>query len=155
MTQWLGKVQGKEKYAGYKQWCMHVYRNRKYEQEIVMLMWHKKGEQRMIETSKQKTQIQTHHKITESTTQTHTVTQTQTKDSCTGYDTGGDRPPGRSWFLPRSQTTNVWIPLFVPSGTKRTAAALAMAAAICTRKRDSAVQSGSLPLDWILVAILC
>jgi hypothetical protein len=27
---------------------MHVYRNRRYEEEIVMLMWHKKGEQRMI-----------------------------------------------------------------------------------------------------------
>jgi hypothetical protein len=28
---------------------MHVYRNRRYEEEIVMLMWHKKGEQRMVE----------------------------------------------------------------------------------------------------------
>ncbi len=37
---------------------MHVYRNRRYEEEIVMLTWHKKGEQRMIETRKQKTQIQ-------------------------------------------------------------------------------------------------
>jgi hypothetical protein len=37
---------------------MHVYRNRRYVEEIVMLMWHKKGEQRMIETHKQKTQIQ-------------------------------------------------------------------------------------------------
>ncbi len=37
-----------------------------------MLMWHKKGEQRMIETRKQKTQTQAHHKITESATQTHT-----------------------------------------------------------------------------------
>jgi hypothetical protein len=27
---------------------MHVYRNRRYEEEIVMLIWHKKGEQRMI-----------------------------------------------------------------------------------------------------------
>jgi hypothetical protein len=27
---------------------MHVYRNRRYEEEIVMLMWHKKGEQKMI-----------------------------------------------------------------------------------------------------------
>jgi hypothetical protein len=43
-----------------------------------MLMWHKEGEQRMIETSKQKTQIQAHHKIAESATQTHT--QKQTKD---------------------------------------------------------------------------
>jgi hypothetical protein len=30
---------------------MHVHRNRRYEEEIVMLMWHKKGEQRMIENS--------------------------------------------------------------------------------------------------------
>jgi hypothetical protein len=37
-----------------------------------MLMWHKKGEQRTIETSKQKTHIQAQHKITESATQTHT-----------------------------------------------------------------------------------
>jgi hypothetical protein len=37
---------------------MHVYRNKRYEEEIVMLMWHKEGEQRMVETSKQKTQIQ-------------------------------------------------------------------------------------------------
>jgi hypothetical protein len=51
---------------------MHVYRNRRYEEEIVMLMWHKEGEQRMVETSKQKTQIQAHHKIAESATQTHT-----------------------------------------------------------------------------------
>jgi hypothetical protein len=29
---------------------MHVYRNRRYEEEMVMLIWHKKGEQRMIET---------------------------------------------------------------------------------------------------------
>jgi hypothetical protein len=50
----------------------------KIEEEIVIVMWHKKGEQRMIETSKQKTQIQAHHKITESSTQTHT--QKQTKD---------------------------------------------------------------------------
>ncbi len=55
---------------------MHVYRNREYEEEIVMLMWHKKGEQRMVETCKQKTQIQAHHKITESATQTHTHTET-------------------------------------------------------------------------------
>jgi hypothetical protein len=34
---------------------MHVYRNRENEEEIVMLMWHKKGEQRMVETSKQET----------------------------------------------------------------------------------------------------
>jgi hypothetical protein len=27
---------------------MHVYRNRRYEDEIVMLIWHKKGEQRLI-----------------------------------------------------------------------------------------------------------
>ncbi len=33
-----------------------------------MLMWHKEGEQRMVETSKQKTQIQAHHKIAESAT---------------------------------------------------------------------------------------
>jgi hypothetical protein len=57
---------------------MHVYRNRRYEEEIVMLMWHKEGEQRMVKTSKQKTQIQPHHKIAESATQTHT--QKQTKD---------------------------------------------------------------------------
>ncbi len=50
----------------------------------------------MIETHKQKTQIQAHHKITESATQTHT--QKQTKDYVHGYDTGGDRPPGRSWL---------------------------------------------------------
>jgi hypothetical protein len=37
---------------------MHVYRNRRYEEEIVMLMSHREGEQRMVETSKQKTQIQ-------------------------------------------------------------------------------------------------
>jgi hypothetical protein len=30
---------------------MHVYRNRRYEEEIVILMWHKKGEQRLIKTS--------------------------------------------------------------------------------------------------------
>jgi hypothetical protein len=40
-------------------------------------------------------------------------------------------------FLPRSQTTNVGIPSFVLSGTKRAAAALALAAAICTRKREN------------------
>ncbi len=57
---------------------MHVCRNRRYEEEIVMLIWHKKGEQRMIETSKQRTQIQAHHEITGSATQTHT--QKQTKD---------------------------------------------------------------------------
>ncbi len=43
-----------------------------------MLMWYKEGEQRMVETSKQKTQIQAHHKIAESATQIHT--QKQTKD---------------------------------------------------------------------------
>jgi hypothetical protein len=59
---------------------MHVYRNRRYEEEIVMLIWHKKGEQRMIQTHKQKTQIQAHHKITDSATQTHRGTQKQTKD---------------------------------------------------------------------------
>jgi hypothetical protein len=57
---------------------MHVYRNRRYEEEIGMLMWHREGEQRMVETSKQKTQIHAHHKIAESATQTHT--QKQTKD---------------------------------------------------------------------------
>ncbi len=57
---------------------MHVYRNRRYEEEIVMLMWHKEGEHRMVETSKQETQIRAHHKIAESATQTHT--QKQTKD---------------------------------------------------------------------------
>jgi hypothetical protein len=46
----------------------------RHEEEIVMLMWHKEGEQRMVETSKQKTQIQAHHKITESKTQTNTET---------------------------------------------------------------------------------
>ncbi len=51
---------------------MRVYGDRRYEEEIEMLMWHKKGEQRMIETNKQKTQIQAHHKIAESATQTHT-----------------------------------------------------------------------------------
>jgi hypothetical protein len=63
---------------------------------IVMPMWHKEGKQRMVETSKQKTQIQAHDKITESATQTHT--QNKQKTTCTGYDTGGDRPPGRSWL---------------------------------------------------------
>jgi hypothetical protein len=43
---------------------------RRYEEEIVMLKWHREGEQRMVETSKQKTQIQAHHKIAESATQT-------------------------------------------------------------------------------------
>ncbi len=57
---------------------MHVYRNRRHEEEIVMLMWYRKGEQSMVETSKQKTQIQAHHKITESATQIHT--QKQKKD---------------------------------------------------------------------------
>jgi hypothetical protein len=76
---------------------MHVYRNRRYEEEIVMLIWHTKGEQRMIETHKQKTRIQAHHKITDSATQTHTQRNKQ-KTTCTGYDTGGDRPPGRSWL---------------------------------------------------------
>ncbi len=57
---------------------MHVYRNRRYEEEIVMLMWHREGEQRMVETSKQKTQLQAHHKIAESAAQRHT--QKQTKD---------------------------------------------------------------------------
>ncbi len=58
---------------------MHVYRNRRYEEEIVKLIWHKKGEQRMIEAHKQKTLIQAHHKITDSATQTHTHRK-QTKD---------------------------------------------------------------------------
>jgi hypothetical protein len=49
---------------------MHVYRNRRYEEEIVI--WHKKGEQRMMETHEQKTRIQAHHKITDSATQTQT-----------------------------------------------------------------------------------
>jgi hypothetical protein len=54
---------------------MHVYRNRRYEEEIVMIMWHREGEQRMAETQKQKTQIQAHHKIAESAhTDTHTET---------------------------------------------------------------------------------
>jgi hypothetical protein len=57
---------------------MHVYRNRRYEEEIGMLKWHREGEQRMVETSKQKTQIQAHHMIADSATQTHT--QKQTKD---------------------------------------------------------------------------
>jgi hypothetical protein len=58
---------------------MHVYRNRRYEEEIIMLLWHcndKEGEQRMVETVKQKTQIQApeaHHKIAESAPQTHTI----------------------------------------------------------------------------------
>jgi hypothetical protein len=39
---------------------MDVYRNRRYEEDIVILMWHREGEQRMVETSKQKTQIQAH-----------------------------------------------------------------------------------------------
>jgi hypothetical protein len=38
-----------------------------------MLIWHKKGEQRMIETYKQKTRIQAHHKITDASV-TVTVT---------------------------------------------------------------------------------
>ncbi len=57
---------------------MYVYRNRRYEEEIVMLKWHRKGEQKMAKTGKQKTQIQAHHKIAESATQTHT--QIETKD---------------------------------------------------------------------------
>ncbi len=55
---------------------MHVYRNRRYEEEIVMLIGHKKGEQRMIETHKQKTRIQAHHNITDSATQTHLIART-------------------------------------------------------------------------------
>ncbi len=54
-----------------------------------MLMWHKEGEQRMVETSKQKTQIQAHHKITDSATQTDTHTETnkrlRARDMIIGY----------------------------------------------------------------------
>ncbi len=67
---------------------MHVYRNRKYEEEIVMLIWHKKGEQRMIETHKQKTRIEAHHKITDSATQTHTHRNKQ-KTTCNFNILGG------------------------------------------------------------------
>ena len=37
-----------------------------------MLKCHTKGEEKMVKTSKQKTQIQAHHKIAGSETQTHT-----------------------------------------------------------------------------------
>ena len=81
----------------------------------------------MIETRKKNTQIQEHHKITESATQTHT--QNQTKDYVNGILSRG-RSSSRAelfkGFMPRSQTTNVGIPSFVLSGTKRVAAALAM-----------------------------
>jgi hypothetical protein len=66
---------------------MHVYRNRRYEEEIVMLMWHKEGEQRMVETSKQKTQIQAHHKFAESLEAQHRPWHThrnRQKTTCTG-----------------------------------------------------------------------
>jgi hypothetical protein len=53
---------------------MHVYRNRRYEDEIVMLMWHKKGEQRMIETSKQKIHTGTSQDHRKRNTDTHTET---------------------------------------------------------------------------------
>jgi hypothetical protein len=58
---------------------MRVYRNRRYEEEIVMLKWHREGEQRMVETRTQKTvaQIQAHHNIAESATWTHTQKQTK------------------------------------------------------------------------------
>ena len=53
---------------------MHVYRNRRYEEEIVMLMRHKKGEQRMVETSKQKTHTGTSQDHRKRNTDTHTET---------------------------------------------------------------------------------
>ncbi len=125
---------------------MRVYRNRRYEEEIVMLMWHKKGEQRVIETRKQKTQIQARHKITESAnTDTHTETNKRLRARNMIHRKSSSGAELDKGFLPRSQTTNVGIPSFVLSGTKRAAAAsawaLAMAAAICTRKRARKIES--------------
>jgi hypothetical protein len=58
---------------------MHVYRNRRYGEEIVMLIWHKKGEQRMIETHKQKTVFEHGYKhITRSQIAQHRHTHTET-----------------------------------------------------------------------------
>ncbi len=51
---------------------MHVYRNRRYEEELVMLMWHKEGQQRMVETSKQKTHTGTSQIRRKRNTDTHT-----------------------------------------------------------------------------------
>jgi hypothetical protein len=59
---------------------MYAYRNRRYEKEMGTPMCEREGEQKVVKNSKQKTQIQAHHKIAESATQTHTVAQTQTKD---------------------------------------------------------------------------
>jgi hypothetical protein len=53
---------------------MHVYRNRRYKEEIVMLMWHKKGEQRMIETSIQETHTGTSQDHRKRNTDTHRET---------------------------------------------------------------------------------
>jgi hypothetical protein len=53
---------------------MHVYRNRGFEEEIVMVMWHKKGEQRMVETSKKKTHTGTSQHHRKRNTDTHTET---------------------------------------------------------------------------------
>jgi hypothetical protein len=53
---------------------MHVYRNREYEEEIVMLMWHKKGGQRMVETSKQKRHTGTSQDNRKRNTDTHKET---------------------------------------------------------------------------------
>jgi hypothetical protein len=60
-----------------------------------MLMWHKKGEQRMIETSKQQTHTGTSQDHRERNTDTHTETpQVEQKTTCTGYNTGGGRRGG-------------------------------------------------------------
>jgi hypothetical protein len=85
-----------------------------------------------------------HRHITRSQKAQHTHThRNKQKTTCTGYDTGGDRPPGRSWL--KAFCPNVGIPSFVLSGMKRAAAAaLAMAAAICTRKRENRVCEGVL-----------
>ncbi len=143
-----------------------------------MLKWHREGEQKMAKSSKQKTQMKACVLCVlcvVDSTQTHTMCSMRwfyawwidfqfgpqsgalthrykQKTTCTGYDTGGDRPPGPGaelvkGFLPRSQTTNVGIPSFnrvVLSGTKRAAAA----AAICTRKRENREPRSLVKVSW-------
>ena len=92
----------------------------------------------MVKTSKQKnTDTGTSQDRRKHNTETHTETnkRLRARDMKQGEtSSGAELVEG---FLPRSQTTNVGIPSFVLSGTKRAAAALAMAAAICTRKREN------------------
>jgi hypothetical protein len=63
---------------------MHVYRNRRYEEDIVMLKWHKKGEQkgdRNSQTENTDTGTLQDHRKRDTDTHTETNKNTQNQSS--------------------------------------------------------------------------